>query len=140
MITYLSIRDTLQTALADDLGTYTSKAGDETPAITIISPTSKQVEDWASVEGLEVIIVQSPQIPLQRILGNTWLATYSGTVYLSQRTKGGALLRPAEKAIVALGQIMNLQVQSATGTPANERIDAIASVSIPFQFTGHLTE
>ncbi|MBD3883849.1 hypothetical protein IFO70_18980 [Phormidium tenue FACHB-886] len=62
MIDVLELRNALETALVDELGTYTFPTGATTPAIAVDMGNGQYPPAGVKPEGLECVIVVSPKV------------------------------------------------------------------------------
>jgi hypothetical protein len=129
MIDLLAVRTILEAALAPHLGTYTINTGDSCPAVRIEDGSIDESEQ-PSVEGLELVIVASPEIPFKAVLGGGYQETYNALVVLKQWNIAATTLDARSPLLDALMGLENVLVSGGKRVMRSSRLDNIETLSV----------
>ena len=128
MIDLLGLRTALETALAPHLGTYTFSTGDTTPAVKIEDGAIAESEQ-PSVEGLELVIVGSPEIPFSCVMGG-YQETYTALVILKQWDITATTLEARSPLLQALMGMDDLMVSGGKRVVRLTKLDNIETLTV----------
>ncbi len=128
MIDLLALRSTLETALAPHLGTYTFSTGGTTPAVKVESGAIDASEQ-PSVQGLELVIIESPEIPFSSVMGG-YREVYTALVILKQWDITATTLEARSPLIQALMGLDNLLVSGGKRVVRTSRLDNIETLTV----------
>lgn len=116
MIDLIGLREALETALSDDLGTYTfvTDAGSQTtPAIAVDLGDGNYPPPGSRVEGLECVLIFRPETPIKVLMGG-YEETYLVQITLKQWDATLTTVSALEKVLIALGTLPEISLQSGS--------------------------
>lgn len=128
MIDLLNLRNNLETALAPHLGTYTFSTGDTTPAVKVEDGAIAESEQ-PSVEGLELVIIESPEIPFSSVMGG-YQEKHTALVVLKQWDVTATTLEARSPLVQALMGMENLVVSGGKRVVRTSRLDNIETLTV----------
>lgn len=128
MIDIDNLRDTITTALADQLGTYTFSGGQTTPAIRV-DDGSDPYDEEPSVEGLEVVLVTNPEVSISMLMGG-YQQTFSALIVLKQWDIAETTLAAMTALMPYLNAEDNLQIGAVRRVVRTTKLDNIETMSI----------
>lgn len=127
MIDVLELRSTIETALADHLGTYLYSNGLTVPAIWVEEGETLLER---SIAGLEVVIRPSLEVPIALTLDG-YSQTFTAMVTLKQWDVEQTTLEAMPLLLSALRSIDFLQVGSPRRIVRSSKLDNIETLSVP---------
>lgn len=134
MIDLLELRSTLAEALGGAIGTYTFVGtGATTPAIRV-DDGSNPYEEEPKVDGLEVVIAASPEVPIAMLMGG-YQQTFTVAIVLKQWDINATALDAMERVLPALMQSDSLAIGNPRRIVRSTRLDNIETLTIPVSQT-----
>ncbi|HEY9697013.1 MAG TPA: hypothetical protein V6D10_07105 [Trichocoleus sp.] len=127
MITPEEIRDTLQEALSNELGSYTFSGGQTTPAIRIEDGSNPYPEE-PKVSGLEIVIQPSIDIPVKYVLDG-YQQTFAHLIALKQWDIEKTALGYLDTVMDTIGQFAELKVDRVNRQMRLAGLDNIETLS-----------
>lgn len=128
MITTEEIKAALEVGLGAEIGTYTFSGGQTTPAIRIDDGAQPYPEE-PTVEGLEVVIQESLEIPVKMMLGG-YQQTFSHRIVLKQWDIEKTCLSYLDAVMEATGQFSSLLVGDVRRVMRSTVLDNIETLTI----------
>lgn len=134
MIDYLAIRQALETALADELGTYTFPDGQITPAMAVVVGKNNYPQS-ATPSGLECVVVVDLGVGIRNLLGGDYEKTWRADIVLKQWDISDDAkdcidyLPLVEEAIAQLDNIA-IQPNSIKGLASDKNLQAIQMLQL----------
>jgi hypothetical protein len=128
VINLLALRTTLEAALEPHLGIYTFSTGDTTPAVKIEDGSIAESEQ-PSVEGLELVIIESPEIPFSAVMGG-YREMYTALIILKQWDIAATTLEARSPLLQALMGMDNLLVSGGKRVVRTSRLDNIETLTV----------
>lgn len=128
MITTEEIRAALEAELGDAIGTYTFSTGASTPAIRI-EDGSQPYPEQPTVEGLEVVIQESLDVPIKFLLGG-YQQTFSHRIVLKQWDIELTCLPYLDLVMQAVAQFPSLLAEDIKRVMRSTVLDNIETLTI----------
>jgi hypothetical protein len=100
VIDLLELRSRLETALSEELGTYTFTNGTITPAMSVDYGNASYPPAGTAIDGLECVLIFRPEVPLRPFMGGAYEETYAVQIFLKQ-------WNASKDTLVALGLILD---------------------------------
>lgn len=129
MIDYLAIRQSLEAALAGELGTYTFPDGQTTPAMAVVVGKNYYPQS-ATPSGLECVVVVDLGVGIKNLLNNSYEKTWRADIVLKQWDASDDAkdcidyLEFVEDAIAGLDDVA-IQPNSIKGLASDKNLQAI---------------
>lgn len=106
MIDILALRGKVEGILKEDLGSY-DFGGRKTPALRVDDGSQIYVDE-PKIEGLEVVIVNNPEVGIEPILRG-YKQVYTAMIVLKQWDIGKTTLGAMEKLIIKINNIAGIR-------------------------------
>lgn len=126
-IDLIEFRTALAGAIADQLGTHIFANGSQTPAVRI-EDGSRQYAEEPSVQGMELVIRVSPEIPMVEQFGG-YRVTYQYLVSLAQWDTAQTTLGARSHIRSAIKSFPSLRITRLVRVPRREDMDIIETLN-----------